>query len=398
MTTASDVTLDLANPTGCGRVVRELRRLISQGAVSARDPLPSERKLGEQFGVGRNVVRRALKQLSDEGLLLRDGPRALVVAPGAAPAGSPWLSQAIAYLDPLYHDRGRDPQNEYWTNYVTMGVGQAIRGAGRHGIGLNPFELKADDVRRLAADGPLGVLVPEVFVGGDETLRLVRMLADAGVRVVVYGGQPELDGFDRVASDHAAGEYELTRWLIAQGRTRVAPVFPMPASGYWFAHRLAGYERAMREAGLEPRKPILTVAVPKLEYVMQHGQEPSEVFAGTARHVAGYLIEHFASPASAPDAFVCGSDRDTFALAAACRLFGKVPGRDVLIAGYDNYFDHCGERRFEPQVPAATMDKQNDLMGREMVRLLLDRAGGKLPPGPQLRAVPPRLVVAHPPG
>jgi DNA-binding LacI/PurR family transcriptional regulator len=70
----------------------------------------------------------------------------------------------------------------------------------------------------------------------------------------------------------------------------------------------------------------------------------------------------------------------------------------VLIAGYDNYFDHCGERRFEPQVPAATMDKQNDLMGREMVRLLLDRAGGKLPPGPQLRAVPPRLVVAHPPG
>lgn len=51
------------------------------------------------------------------------------------------------------------------------------------------------------------------------------------------------------------------------------------------------------------------------------------------------------------------------------------------------------ENQFEPGLPAATVGKENERMGEQMVEMLLDRIGGKLPEGPQTRVVWPRLVI-----
>jgi DNA-binding LacI/PurR family transcriptional regulator len=88
-----------------------------------------------------------------------------------------------------------------------------------------------------------------------------------------------------------------------------------------------------------------------------------------------------------------GSDREVFITAAACRLFGVEPGRDLVIVGYDNYWRRCMERQYEPYIPAATVDKHNEKMGGELVRLLLDRVADRLPPEPQTRVIPPQLVI-----
>ena len=69
-------------------------------------------------------------------------------------------------------------------------------------------------------------------------------------------------------------------------------------------------------------------------------------------------------------------------------------GRDIQVAGYDGYLAMCEERKFEPGLPAATVSKQNQRMGEQMVEVLLDRIGGKLPEGPQTRVVRPRLVIS----
>ncbi|MDH6245905.1 GntR family transcriptional regulator [Mycobacterium sp. OTB74] len=44
---------------------------IARGALAPGDPLPSEQSLGEQFGVSRITVRRALADLADHGLIER---------------------------------------------------------------------------------------------------------------------------------------------------------------------------------------------------------------------------------------------------------------------------------------------------------------------------------------
>ena len=47
------------------------------------------------------------------------------------------------------------------------------------------------------------------------------------------------------------------------------------------------------------------------------------------------------------------TDGEAFAIAAACRLCGKQPQRDLMIVGYDAYWPNWLERQWEPVVPVA---------------------------------------------
>jgi len=79
---------NMFSPVSAGRVssliVEQIRLLIRDGQLSAGDRLPSERELGERFGVSRVTVREALRGLEANGLVtIRVGARggAFVTAP-----------------------------------------------------------------------------------------------------------------------------------------------------------------------------------------------------------------------------------------------------------------------------------------------------------------------------
>ncbi|WP_158021919.1 FadR/GntR family transcriptional regulator [Flammeovirga pacifica] len=50
-------------------IIRKLKEMIEVGILKPNDTLPPERKLSEQFGVGRSHVREALKKMEFFGLL-----------------------------------------------------------------------------------------------------------------------------------------------------------------------------------------------------------------------------------------------------------------------------------------------------------------------------------------
>jgi DNA-binding FadR family transcriptional regulator len=82
------------NKVNAGRVstliVEQIRLLIRDGKLSVGDRLPSERELGEQFGVSRVTVREALKMLEATGLVtIKVGARggAFVTAPSSELVG-----------------------------------------------------------------------------------------------------------------------------------------------------------------------------------------------------------------------------------------------------------------------------------------------------------------------
>ena len=51
------------------KIIRQIRALITTGQLNPDDKLPPERKLAEKFGVGRSVVRDAIRKLEFYGIV-----------------------------------------------------------------------------------------------------------------------------------------------------------------------------------------------------------------------------------------------------------------------------------------------------------------------------------------
>ena len=64
------VAADRGSGTAWQRVAEAVRQRLISVDLSAPAPLPSEAALVAEFGVSRNTVRRAYKQLVDEGLVV----------------------------------------------------------------------------------------------------------------------------------------------------------------------------------------------------------------------------------------------------------------------------------------------------------------------------------------
>lgn len=61
----SEITVE----TPVDKIIRQIRNLITIGELSPGDKLPPERKLSEKFGVGRSVVRDAIRKLEFYGIV-----------------------------------------------------------------------------------------------------------------------------------------------------------------------------------------------------------------------------------------------------------------------------------------------------------------------------------------
>lgn len=368
-------------------VVRSVKEWIRQGVLVDGQPLPSERALAEKLGVARKTVRRALAMMEEDGLLRAHGGGPRVITLNTSARGR-LMENAVVVLTRITEQSESGSQRTSGREgFITHGAMQAVHACGWHGIYLQPSLLTDMDLHDLVAERPRGVIITDMSARTEEALIWATALRDAGIPVVIYDGAAVLSDFDRVVSDHEDGYYQLTKWLIGQGRRRIMPMWWRSSiAGYWYLARCGGYARAMLEAGLQPL-PILDV--PNL--------------TRTADDLHAWLrvcTEHFAEYLKGPlsgdnpvDALMMDSDGSVPAAAAACRKLGFEPNNDVLIAGYDNYWADVAEYQWEPTAPAVTVDKQNLVLGAELVRLLKERMDGLLPAQAQCRVVRPQLVI-----
>src|SRR5919205_2377874 len=91
---SSERAAEMFSPVSAGRIsgliVDQIRLLIRDGQLAAGDRLPSERELGERFGVSRVTVREALRALEANGMVtIRVGAQggAFVTAPTSERVG-----------------------------------------------------------------------------------------------------------------------------------------------------------------------------------------------------------------------------------------------------------------------------------------------------------------------
>ena len=376
----------MTNNAPRARAIRGLKDWISSGVLAPGSPLPAERALSEKLDVPRATVRRAIQVLESEGLIRStDGLTRMVAdADDARHAGV--MKKTVIVLAPSAEQDPRHIQPG-WTDRITQGILDAVRGRGLHAMLLNPSELGVAEMYQIADDRPKGVLIPEVFRGlhADPTagVPLLKRLKAKGVPAVVYGGDPRLAPFNRVMSDHTAGARAVTRWLLDQGRRRPLLLVEKTQQSYWVADRRRGYASAMDKAGLEPH--VLEIPAFPDERTPDH-----EFFETVSRYVAGCLLEVI-KDTDPIDAIVAMSDGKVFPIVRALQLLGKRVHDEVAVVGYDNYWGDSWEREFIDAAPLATIDKQNFEMGRAMVELLLDRCD-KPHAEPISRVIQPRLV------
>lgn len=172
------------------------------------------------------------------------------------------------------------------------------------------------DVRALIrelANQVEGLLVPPPFSDSESLLSLIR---DAGIPAVAIGGHTMVEEVATVCIDDAQAAYEMAQHIIALGHRRIGFVLGQ-ASQSATPRRLAGYRRALREAGLHDGEDLIVQG----DFSYRSG-------IGAAERLLGHKNRPTAL-------FASNDDMAAAAVAVANRLGLSVP-RDLTICGFDD--------------------------------------------------------------
>lgn len=369
------------------QIAQIVRDMILSGEVAAGESPPSERLLSQRYAIHRDTVHRAFLQLEREGMLEKV-PRGWRVTPlQNAPAPGTILRDTVMIVTPgeLVYDPRRNQGG--WSDVIAFGAIEEMRQHNLDTLLVSYEKFLNIHPLQLSASGICGLLITDTDNKAERMHPALRNCQQAGIPVVGYGNNPLLPEISRVYSDHAAGVEQTLDWLAAQGCKRVLSILP-DNDYYWTQARAAGYLSGVQRHGLRPLDIVRVPTTP----AASTGEDMARHLEADARHFLGYLADRLITGDGA-DAILASSDGQIFPIAQACLLLGLNPKKDIIICGYDNYWQDCPEQTILPFVPATTVDKLNNEMGRALGRLLQRHVTDKKLPYPQIEVIEPRLLV-----
>lgn len=371
------------------KIAVDIRNKVEEGIYKADEKLPTEHVLTSIYGASRPTVRAALELLENEGIIFKNASRARIVQPGfSKQSGAKTLLQRTIVVVSNTDELSANHVEPGWQDQLVKGVKDTIASLGLHMLTLAPDSVEPSMVEEFSVNNIYGMIFLHPPNRGGKDLQLAKALMEQNIPVVFYSDSDKYSSFDTVFSDHENGSYQLTKYLIEQGYKSILRIFPQEITPkelpHWLEMRQAGFEKAMNEANL----PVLPLFCFKAS-----GKEPGtqEDFDFFAHAFAGYILKQFQEFPEI-DAIITPSDGINFQTAAACRILGKEPGKDIAIVGYDNYWAGCGERRFEKYIPPVTVDKQNFLIGGALVNTIDGRRNDKTSEKVSHTLLKPKLV------
>lgn len=184
--------------------------------------------------------------------------------------------------------------------------------------------------------------------------------AVAGAEKLVLVNAFDRAGTPCVLPDDTHGQWALTRALIAHGHRRIG-FLTLPERLVACGLRLAGYRRALSEAGIRFDDALVVAADREGE-----PEEPQAVASA---------IETMLALRDPPTVLCCGNDRLAIAVYGILRARGlAVPG-EISVAGYDDY-RVISETLFPP---LTTMELPYARMGEAAARMMLGALRGAQP-------------------
>ncbi|MDD3155095.1 MAG: GntR family transcriptional regulator [Victivallaceae bacterium] len=358
------------------QVIAKIRQWLEDGTLSPGDELPSENLLADTLCVARGTVRFGIAELLEQGLLRKNGRK---IHAAERPHTNHLFRRSIALIGTTDAASAVRLQDTGYLAAIYGGAIAAAANAGTPALTLDIGHINCRDIGELCQNRPAGIIFFAYGTLTDEQLDMLKRLASSGIPAVAYSADKIFSDMDIVTSDHASGCEMLVDMLVKTGRKKICCLIPENRPESWAQDRLDGYRRAMAKHGLPPL--ALPTTMP-FEGDWQ-GWSKSD-FEYQCRCYAGCLIELFRAPKERPDALLARNDWDVPLIAGALRILGLEPGRDVVIAGYDNKFSDCAWNAYEPYLPEFTIDKNNRYNGEMLFETLKKRLDGTLT-GPPIR-------------
>ena len=340
-------------------VVQTLEQRICLGHYAVGHRLPPERELAAEFDVSRTTIRLGLDELAERGYLERvNGCRPVICRPrntarlahATAQAGiSIWISGNPA--DTGAHSTLQGVQQEL----SRLGLPLILDGAPTQDGQDSAVRAEAQYLSRLADTPHVGGAILW-YLGGDRNLSQLEALRAAGVQMVFVDRRPP-DGFqaDFVGIDNVLSAYRVVRHLIELGHRRIAHVTNTDR-GCTVEHRMAGYRRALQEAGIEFH--------PDLVFTGDFMERDEAATARTQNRLVDSLV---GSPLH-PTAVFAVNDYYALSLAGQLHEVGVRVPEDIAVAGFDDL------ERWIPGTSVLTTVRQPfEQIGAEAVRLLMKR-------------------------
>lgn len=320
-----------------------IKNRIDEGVLVQGEKLPSESQLCGQFGVSRNPVRQAIRNLVHEGLV-------------TSIKGVGTFCRTRLPASPLSANIG--VVQYFMSSYIYPEI---IRGCYntlvRKGFSLllNQSEYNLEQERAILLDLRKkkvgGIIIAPIYGAGDRSnALLLEEIQNEGIAVVLCDDYFPGRNFSSVTLDyHTCGE-EAAAHLWKKGHRRIGIFyqkdFLVKANRMRGVLDFLGRKEAPVRAGW---------------IVGFNGQGPTSE--------AGAAAERFLRGAKElPSAFVCGNDEDALRLIEAAERHGiRVPG-DLSVVGFDN-----SDIAQLEKVSLTSVDHPSFEIGEKAANILLDK-------------------------
>ncbi len=359
---------------------------ITQEKLEPGDRIPSERILAKALGLSRPTVARAVAELVNESILMREQRSGTFVGDRAGARRRsgirsigvimPWLTQdAMGQVTArMEHDKIRLP---YWRESMSLEILQgAVSVLNQHGCRFlvlpnNTVKDEAEVIDRLPREALDGALVIPIDSQANEAS--FAGVADDGLPIVFVDRYCPKVSADRVTSDNIGGAKRAVQHLVSKGHRRIA-FFTDFATLTSADDRLAGYKAGLEEAGIPYDENIVC--------------GPQIARFGWWR--LDFALEHCLGLPDPITAVFCMNDTSVLAtLEAADRLGLSMPNALEMIGFFDDHFSHDMRTCF------ARMKQPTTQMGQVAAQLLMDRIAGNAPADPQHIVLPAELVTCE---
>lgn len=373
-----------------------IREKIASGAWAPGHQLPTERELAMMFGVSRITTSRALLELQNAGLVVREQGRGTFVNRPSAPKP---VKEPGAQQD-------NNPRNDFsGLNVVAMVLPDTIVDSGFKMIegaekwlrqrryrllsSVSDFNLdrEADLIHSLLQDGVMNLILYPI--DSEATTKVVAEVRHKGMRVVIIDRRLNNLSLPFVGSDNYGAGYQVTKHLIKVGHRLIAFASGDVGLISSVAERFRGYCTALVEEKL-PVDPGLVVNAGQIGWrsASLHPVAAADDTPGLTEQVAEKTLDYlFALRSDRPSAVVAANDRTALMLLqSALRRGIRVPD-ELAIVGFDNLAGSASA-----EVPLTTVRQQFRHMGREAAKLALEGASGA-DDSPREVLLPTELVI-----
>lgn len=260
-----------------------------------------------------------------------------------------------------------DITNPFWTT-VTRGVEDA---ASEHG--LNVILCNSDE-RADKLENYVRVLLQKqtdgfLLVPTDDNIQVVQAIEKQHVPLVILDRLLKGVTADTVRGDSEQGAYGLVRYLIGLGHRHIT-MLSGPLNASTTAQRIAGYQRAMRESGLQQYENVLLGA--------QYRQE------------AGYkaALTLMQSTKDRPTALFANNNMVASGVVQALETLGLRVPRDVSVASFDDLPIGFSPRPF---MTVATQAPYN--IGYRAAQQLIDTLHERIKPAGRDIVLPVEIII-----